>query len=139
MARSGQYRDSRDRKVIDTDGFDAVMKTAGFSPQKVARESRDIQMMNETLAQTRVVESEIVHKWAQGIADQEPDKIAQARADLKAWNETNPESPIRVNRLQIAGQVRQMMRSREQRFVKAAPKELRGQVVGELADAGRAG
>lgn len=45
---------------------------------------------------------------------------------LKAWNERNPEMPIRIVPRQIGERVKAMAMSREQRFVKSVPKEMRG-------------
>ena len=132
MFRTGQYRDELGRKVADVDGADAAAKALGFQPREIARESRGSRMAQSVVAQTRAAESDIVRLWAQGIADNEPDKVAEARAQLEAWNQRNPEARIAINRMQIARQVRDMRATREERLIRATPKELRGRVAQEL-------
>ncbi|MEY5100623.1 MAG: hypothetical protein RJA36_3342, partial [Pseudomonadota bacterium] len=132
MARTGQYRDELGRKVADVDGADAVAKGLGFQPREIARESRDSRMAQSVVAQTRAEESEIVRLWAQGIVDGEPDKVTQAQEQLAAWNQRNPDARIAINRVQIARMARDMRATREDRVIRAAPKELRGRVAEEL-------
>ena len=132
MGRTGEYRDELGRKVADVDGVDTAAKALGFQPRQIARESRNSRMAQSVVAQTRAAESEIVRLWAQGIVDSEPDKIAEARARMADWNERNPDARIAVNRMQIARMARDMRASRDERLVRAAPKELRGRVAAEL-------
>jgi hypothetical protein len=134
MGRTGQYRDELGRKVADVDGVDTAFKAVGFQPRQIARESRDSRMAQSVVSQTRAAESEIVRLWAQGIVDSEPDKVAEARAQLEAWNERNPDARIAINRMQIARMARDMRATREDRLVRAAPKELRGRVATELRE-----
>ena len=58
--------------------------------------------------------------------------VKQAVARMMTWNRDNPESRIRITTQQIAQRVREANLSREQRFIKSAPKEIRGQVVKDL-------
>ena len=128
MYLTGQYRDEAGRRVADVDAADAAAKSLGFQPREIARESRDSRMAQSVVSQTRAAESEIVRLWAQGIVDGEPDKVAEARARLDAWNAANPNARIVINRMQIARQARDMRATREERLIRAAPKELRGAV-----------
>ena len=89
-------------------------------------------MAQSVVAQTRAAESEIVRLWAQGIVDGEPDKVTKAQEQLAAWNERNPDARIAINRVQIARMARDMRATREDRVIRAAPKELRGRVAEEL-------
>ncbi|MEY5099690.1 MAG: hypothetical protein RJA36_2409, partial [Pseudomonadota bacterium] len=132
MNRTGEYRDKLGRKVADVDTADAAAKGLGFQPREIARESRDSRMAQSVVAQTRAAESEIVRLWAQGIVDGEPDKVTQAQEQLAAWNERNPDARIAINRVQIARMARDMRATREDRVIRAAPKELRGRVAEEL-------
>ena len=132
MNRTGEYRDKLGRKVADVDTADAAAKGLGFQPREIARESRDSRMAQSVVAQTRAAESEIVRLWAQGIVDGEPDKVTQAQEKLAAWNERNPDARIAINRVQIARMARDMRATREDRVIRAAPKELRGRVAEEL-------
>ena len=81
----------------------------------------------------RIKESEIANRWAQGVFEKDPDKVQAAKDDLTQWNADNPESPIRINMVQIARRVREMNMSKTERIAKTAPKEIRQQVRTELA------
>lgn len=129
MLRTGEYRDERGRKVASVDEADAAMKALGFQPQEIARQSRHDRIAQGVINRTKAAETEIVRKWAQGIADNEPEAVADARRLLAAWNERNPDTKIRIDRLQIAKAVRDMRATREQRMLKAAPRELRSLVT----------
>ena len=40
MVQTGEYRDTRGRKVVDVSGFDAFIKSVGFQPNTVAEPRR---------------------------------------------------------------------------------------------------
>jgi hypothetical protein len=128
MYQTGEYRDTLGRKVQDVGLADAVVKGVGFQPAEVARSSRRVQMAQQQVALARNVEAEISAQWAQGIADNKPDEIAAARKRLQAWNEANPQSKIAISRSQLVRRVQQIKMPRDQRFLKSAPKEMRGTV-----------
>lgn len=132
MANTGMYRDTTGKKVLDVDGYDMLAKAIGFQPNDVARvqeSSRAVQIM---ISQNKIRETEIADKWAQGQFEKDPDKVADARAMLKGWNENNPDSQIRINMMQIAKRVNAMRQSKEERIAKTAPKEIRTAVRREL-------
>jgi hypothetical protein len=60
-------------------------------------------------------------------------KVQDARAQLKAWNERNPDSPIRIQIQQIIKRVNAMSMSKEDRIARTAPKEIKAAVRRELA------
>jgi N12 class adenine-specific DNA methylase len=128
MYQTGQYRDSKDRKVMDVIGMESVIKGIGFQPASVARESRSISMKQQQVALARNVESDISAQWAQGIVDGEPEKVQAARDRLKQWNEDNPASRIVIKPEQIQKRVRDMRKTRAERFEKTVPREMRGSV-----------
>lgn len=128
MYQTGEYRDTRDRRVVDVDGLDALVKGVGFQPAEVARESRKIQLTNQQVQLARVVESEIASEWAQGIADKEPDKVRSAKQRLEQWNRDNPRSRIAINSGQLQRRVRELRMTRQERFQKTIPREMRGDV-----------
>jgi hypothetical protein len=132
MWEKGYYTDGRGRRVIDTTGGEAVLKAAGFQPARVAAESRNINIIKETIDLHRVTESGIADKWARAIVEQDQKKIDEARRELEQWNEKNPEEPIKLTFSQIQRRVLEMRRTRAERFTKSAPKELRGQVAKEI-------
>lgn len=128
MYQTGQYRDSRDRRVVDVTGVDAFVKGVGFQPAEVARESRKIGLSMQQVQLARVVEGEIATTWAQGLADKEPDKVQEARERLRQWNADNPRSRIAINSAQIQRRVREMRLSRQERFQKTIPREMKATV-----------
>ena len=128
MYQTGQYRDSKDRKVLDVSVLDAFVKGAGFQPADVARESRHISASMQQVALAKNVESEIAAQWAQGRADNEPEKIEAAKERLRKWNADNPNSRIGITPQQIIKRVRDIRSSRSERFRKTVPKEMRGSV-----------
>lgn len=129
MAQMGMYRDAKGRKVLDTDAYDAFIKGVGFQPAAVARESRRISEARQDIALARTVESGIAEKWAAGIFEKDPEQVQAALAELREWNEANPESRIAMQPGQIARRVREMGMSRQQRFIKSAPQEMRGSIA----------
>ncbi|MGH8447469.1 MAG: PLxRFG domain-containing protein, partial [Solimonas sp.] len=132
MMQNGFYRDSKGRRVIDTDGVDAAFKALGFQPASVARESKATQVLQQNIDLNRAIETEIADQWAQGIFDKDADKVQSAQERLQRWNRSNPESPIRIAPNQIQRRLKEMQMTRAQRFIKAAPKELRGQVAAAI-------
>lgn len=132
MAHYGAYRDQGGRKVIDTTPGEAFAKAVGFQPNSVAKESSKIREMQQTISQQRIIKDEIADKWAAGVFDKDPEKVKSAQADLRAWNLKNPEARISIAPEQISTRLKAMHSTREQRFIKSAPKEMKGQAIKEF-------
>lgn len=133
MASMGMYRDAKGMKVLDTDGYDATLKAIGFQPndvKKVQDASFETQRM---IGLNRLRESEIANRWALGIFEKDSDKVRAAREELREWNETNADSPIRINFKQILQRVQKMNQSKAERIAATAPKEIRNDVRKSLA------
>ncbi|URI11059.1 PLxRFG domain-containing protein [Aquincola tertiaricarbonis] len=130
MWETGEYRDTKGRKVMDVDAVDGAMKFLGFQPAQVARESSRIGETQRTIQLAKNVEGELAGKWAQAQADGDSEGVEAARKAIADWNEKNPSARIKVTRTQILQRVRALKSSRAERASKAAPKELRG-AVGE--------
>lgn len=135
MAMTGMYRDYRGRKVMDTTPADAFFKGVGFQPANVARESRIINENQQDIMLQKVIEDRIALQWAQGIFEKDQAKVTEARADLKEWNQDNPRLPVRIRGDQIQRRVREMRRTREERFVRSAAPEVRRFVRQDLQEA----
>ena len=135
MANMGMYRDAKGNKVIDTDTADAVVKAIGFQPNAVKRVQDAAGEAVRIIGVNKITESAIADRWAQGVFEKNPDKIQAARDDLAAWNADNPDSPIRINFVQIASRVKKMNETKAERVAKTAPKEIRESVRQELANA----
>jgi hypothetical protein len=135
MANSGRYKDQDGRKVIDVDGYDAAMKFIGFQPADVAQSQRASRAAVVMKGLNTMREAEIADAWAKGIAEKDADAVAEARADLAAWNRDNPATPIRITMQQIRSRVRALNESRAERLARTAPREIRAEVRRQL-DAG---
>lgn len=132
MASTGMYRDQRGRKVLDVDGYDAMVKAIGFQPNDVARVQNATREVQRTIDLTRMRETEIADKWARGVFERKPEMVREARDELAMWNADNPEAVIRINSAQVVKRVKQMSASKEERVAKTAPKEIRAEVKREL-------
>lgn len=137
MAETGMYRDDRGRKVLDTTGYEAAAKAIGFQPTDVARVQDATGMQQRMIALVKIRETEIADRWAQGIFEKNPDKVAAARAELLDWNTKNPEAPIRIAPNQVKKRVQTMSQDKTTRIAKTAPAEIRDSVRRELAEADR--
>ena len=132
MWQRGEYRDSRDRKVIDTTEGEAGLKAIGFQPRRVAREQAKIGENLQDSNLVKATEAGIADKWAQGLADKDSDKIADARRELIKWNQTNPDMRIVITPQQLQSRVKAIQSTRAERTVKTMPKEIRGRVAEDL-------
>lgn len=132
MWTTGEARDTLGRKVMDADEVDGLMKFIGFQPQAIARESEKIQMIRRSEQLAKNVEGEIASAWARAIVDKDPDGVADARAKLAAWNEDNPDSPIRIKMQQIIQRAKKLREDRASRFITSVSPERRRAVAEAL-------
>ena len=129
MLQTGMYRDAKGRKVMNTDTTDAVMKGIGFQPAEIARESRKVSIGMQQIQLAKATQAEVVSAWGQGIFEQDQGKVEKAQQKMRDWNDKNPESRISVSRPAIVAQVRAMHMTRQDRFIKAAPKSMRATIL----------
>jgi hypothetical protein len=129
MWQNGEYRDTKGRKVMETDEVDGAMKFLGFQPAEIARETQTLNREQRRIQLVRNVESTIADRWAQGLHDSDPDAVQEAKDELAEWNETNPDSRIAITNAQVLRRVKEMRQSRADRFVRSAPKEMRRSVA----------
>lgn len=132
MANMGMYRDQSGKKVIETDAADAVSKAIGFNPQSVKQVQDATGEVQRAIGLNKLRETEIADKWAQGIFEKDKEKVDNARADLKAWNDANPDMRIRIDYTQLNKRLRSMNMSKEQRIERTAPKEIKATIRREL-------
>jgi hypothetical protein len=125
MQITGQYRDTRGRKVAEADLPDVLAKALGFQPTSVAEPRRAERYLNQSVTMAKTVEADIAGLWASGIVEQNRDKVGEAKAMLKDWNDKNPETPIKVDLKQIQRRVKQMRMTSGERLLKSTPKEIR--------------
>lgn len=131
MFSTGQYRDTANKRVQDVDGMDATMKLIGFQPQSVAAGSRRMAEDMRDVDTVRRVESEIVAQWAEGMRSRDQEAIKNARERLKDWNADNPDLPIKIKLSQVVAKVKALSSTRDQRFMKSAPPEMRRKLMAE--------
>jgi hypothetical protein len=128
MASKGYATDARGRKVVETNGLDALGKSIGFNPTKVAEETRRTAPVQQDIALQKKTEASIVDQWAQGAADNDQALMDKAAKRLNDWNESNPKTPISINAEQIRDKSRQLLTDKNNRLLKTTPREMRGTV-----------
>jgi len=128
MLDKGYATDSSGKKITDVTATESVLKMVGLQPASVARESSKMQVLRQDVDIHRRTESEIADKWARGIVDKDPEEVQAARRQLADWNRDNPELRIQIQMSQIARRAKEMRTPRDARFIKAAPREIRGVV-----------
>lgn len=132
MAQMGFYRDTRGRKVIDTNGWEAFAKTLGFSPASVKRIQDATVTQQGLIAQNRLAWQEIRDLAIAGRIERDQDKVIEARRRFEDWNRKNPDSPLEWNQQSINKGVQEANKTKAQRIAAAAPKQIRESVKQEL-------
>jgi adenine/guanine phosphoribosyltransferase-like PRPP-binding protein len=132
MFQTGQYRDSKGRKVIDTDAVDATWKAIGFQPAEVAKNTLSDRLVQQSIAMVKQTSAELADEMANARLEGDAEKYQAARDKLKQWNEDNPESPITINAAQITSRLKEMRMTRDQRIIKSAPRAMRSDARTEL-------
>lgn len=132
MASTGMYRDAKGYKVLDTDGLEAALKTIGFQPKSVAA----IQEANAEAQQAKnfynLRAQEIRAKWAQGVFENDPDKVQEARDEVADWNRKNPDQRMVIAIPSVMKKVQEMRKSKDERIAATAPKAMRASLREEL-------
>jgi hypothetical protein len=136
MYQTGMYRDEGGRRVMDTDGFDAAMKALGFQPAEVGRASATVRTLNQTIMLAKQMEARFASDIAGAIFERDAQAAKDARQRLAQWNKDNPETPIRITEAQINKRVMEMRATRDERFIKRTPRELRAGVERALRATG---
>lgn len=125
MLRDGYATDSRGRRTVDTDAWDALYKGIGFNPSVVAESSRAREEIFNASTMLRDMKSRISERWALGIAHGQPDQVVEARAMLRRWNADNPDSPIRIDITNVLRRAKLAKVTAEDRLLKSVPIEMR--------------
>jgi hypothetical protein len=132
MMASGNYKDARGYKVDDVTAAESFGKMLGFQPGSIAKETRKMMDEMQDKSLTVAMEGVIADKWARGVFEKDYKQVLEARRTLKAWNDNNPETPIVIKPVQIATRVKNMNKTRAERFLGTVPKEMRKNVALEL-------
>ncbi len=132
MMSTGEYRDSRGKRVTDATPLDAAVKAIGFQPATVAAGSRRITEGQRDIELAKSVESEIAGEMARAQVDGNQAAAVEAKDRLARWNAENPDMPIKITPQQIRRRVHEMRLTRDERFIKSAPPELRRRMLQEV-------
>lgn len=132
MWQMGYYRDSKGRKVVDTNEWEAVMKGFGFQPKTVKAIQDATGEQQGLIAQNRLAWQEIRDLAIAGRVENNKDKQAEARERFDEWNKKNPDSPLKWNAQSIQDGVRNANMDKAKRVANSAPKAIQANVKREL-------
>lgn len=135
MYTTGQYKDANGKKVIDTDGYDALAKTIGFQPNDVADVQQSASIQQGLIAEAKLVSTRFSDQWAKAIVDGDQGALADVRERIRQWNIDNPDSQVVINRSAIAARVKAMREDKNTRLEHSAPKSMRANVRQALSEA----
>jgi hypothetical protein len=132
MWQTGEYRDTKGRKVTDAAAAEAAVKAIGFQPSRIAKESRLISENMQDVRLQRKTEDAIVERFARAIVDKKPAERVAARDELRDWNRKNPILKIVIQPEQIERRVIDLRRSRSERILRATPPEMRRELRDDI-------
>jgi len=132
MAESGMYKDTKGRKVVDTNPVEAILKGIGFQPNSAARISEASGQIQQLKGGYMLASSEIRADWAKAIFEGDKDGIAAAKQAIADWNEKNPDQNMSANMPAILRRVREMRKTKAQRVADTTPKSMRARASEEL-------
>src|SRR5207237_1407630 len=122
MVQTGYYRDYKGRRVIDIDQADAAIKALGFQPARVAKQSQAVQDLQQDSNFNKDVSGSFADRWARGIVEHDAEAVQRARAELIEHNLKNPGTRVVLTPQQIHDRVRNLVMTRDQRFIKSTPR-----------------
>nr|WP_315245979.1 PLxRFG domain-containing protein [uncultured Albidiferax sp.] len=134
MYQTGMYRDQKGRKVIDVDGYDALVKAIGFQPTAVARVQDAVATQQNMIAQNKMMKTELADNMATAMYEQDADAQQSVRDRMRRWNASNPSSPVSIDMLGVRRRLMAMRASKAERIAKSAPKAIRVDVQRSLAE-----
>lgn len=128
MGETGEYRNAKGQKVVDVDAADVAAKFVGFQPGNVATETQKLGQTMQSIQLAKNVTQEIAQKWAQALNDHDAEAAAAARAELRDWNEKNPDEQLKISMQSLLARVREMRLDRDTRTIKRTPIGMRQEV-----------
>ena len=132
MWSTGKYKDRGNKLVTEATKTEAIIKAVGFQPANVATVQRSIREAQGEADIVKSKQTEFMTRISNAIADGDQDGRTEAMADLKSWNENNPEYKVRLNPGAIQQAVKLRRMSKDVRFIKQIPKTIRGRIHEEL-------
>jgi hypothetical protein len=133
MLDSGMYKDAKGYKVMDTTTGEALAKIAGFQPKSVKDDSEDSYLRLRTKNFYNEYKQSVAARWANGLFEDDPKQVQEAKDMIASWNEKNPELPMRTNMVAIAQRLKHMKETRETRVLKSSPKVMQSTIRQEIA------
>ena len=118
--------------VVDVDGTDALIKAIGFQPNSVAEVRRAERLVQQDVSLFRNQKSDVTEMWARGVFERDAEKVARAKDEIAEWNASHPDWKIVINPANVQRRVKEMNKLSGERMIKAAPKEIRGNVSSVL-------
>lgn len=137
MLATGTYRDDKKNRVIDTTVAEGVMKMLGFHPASVALLNATSGDVIQAVSFAKLVKEELSDRMAQAMADGDEDARQLVREEVDAWNERNPDTPIKLDRVGLLRRMKERRATKAERIERAAPKNMRGLVRERFADTAR--
>ena len=134
MAETGEYRDTRGRLVQKVDGSDVVAKAIGFQPRQIAEGNRRMREVQADIDIVKTKQEEANGKYARAIVDKDQEAMSEVREEIRDWNQKNPDLRIKFNMSAIQQRVKQARLTKEARFIKSAPQQMRQQVRSAVLD-----
>jgi hypothetical protein len=134
MYQTGMYRDQKGRKVIDADGYDALVKAIGFQPSGVAQVQDASAAQQNLIGQNKLMRTELADSMANAVFERDLEKQQDVRNRMLAWNRANPQSPVTIDMAGVRRRVVAMRQSKSERVEKTAPKAIRGEVRAALQE-----
>jgi hypothetical protein len=135
MLDKEMYRDTKGAKVISTTTGEALAKMVGFQPSSVSQVQESNYISQRAKDFYNLKTQEIRAKWAMGIFEGDPSKVAEARKMMDEWNADNPNQRMNANMPAIVKKVREMRKDKAQRIADTAPKAMRAQMRQDAREA----
>ena len=116
-------------RAVEMYFFDYEELIAKFLLRRVER------LIQQDISLYRNSKTDIVERWARGMFEGDSDKVAKAREQVADWNAKNPDRQMQIKLSQLQRRVNEMRKLSSERIIKAAPKDIRGNVSTVLQNA----
>jgi hypothetical protein len=132
MMGSGQSVDFKGRKIADASPIDAASRMIGGRSPEVAQNQELRTEINQAVSATKVKQAQVLNMWARGLAQNDPEAVDKARANMQDWNEKNPDTKVIITPGALQDAVRQMRLDANTRTLVDSPKAMKGAVSNAL-------
>lgn len=131
---TGEYKDTKGRKVMDASPIDGLVKAIGFQPADVAREAERSFTTQAMVAQNRLAKQDLAADMAKAVYEKDAEQQKAVRDAVREWNRKNPHSPMTIDMAGVRRRVMAMRQDRASRVAQAAPKAIRQEVKRQLQE-----